>query len=114
MRRSRHVLLAWLASIALQLTLLGVQGVGTGAPACVTDSGTGPHSAWPAVSPAKRLLAPEPGDRRATTMPFVPAADVRIDAVAVVRPHASGEHRPLVPQSAGVTLPLARAPPALS
>jgi hypothetical protein len=113
MPHPRHTVLAWLAAVALQLTLLGVNGV-SGAPAGVRDHGTRPQSGWPTVSYAKRLLAPEPTDRRATITPFAPAAHVRVDLPTRVVPEPPSERLPLRAAVPAVVLPPARAPPALS
>lgn len=113
MPRPRHTVLAWLAAVALQLALLGVSGV-SGAAAGVRDYGTRPQSSWPTVSYAKRLLAPEPTDRRATITPFAPASYVRVDLPTLVAPERPFERLPLRAAVSSVVLPPARAPPALS
>jgi len=111
MRRTRHVLFAWLAYGALQLTLLGVGGL-PGSQASVADRGTRTQSTWPSVSFAKRLLAPEPTERRTSITPFAPAAYVGVDIPAI-----AGHDAPQPPARIAVTfdrtaLPPARAPPA--
>ena len=113
MSHPRHTVLAWLAAVALQLALLGVNGV-SGAPAGVRDQGSRPRSSWPTVSYAKRLLAPEPTDRRATITPFAPAAYIRVDLPTLVAPEGPSERLPLPAALPSVVLPPARAPPALS
>ena len=112
MRRARHLVLAWLACGALQLALLGVGGVGGGT-ARVDDLGTRTQSAWPTLSAAKRLLAPDPTDRRAAA-PFAPAAYVRLDVPVAIGFEAPDRHPRTAPSRDAVALPLARAPPALS
>lgn len=112
MLRARHVVLAWLACGALQLALLGVGGVG-GGQAGIAERGTRTQAAWPSVSFANRLLAPDPTDRRATLTPFAPASYVRFDVPTIVGPEAVHHpSRPTVSLDA-VALPPARAPPAL-
>jgi hypothetical protein len=113
MLRARHVLVAWLAYGVLQLALLGAGGV-VGAPAGVADAESRPQAPWPTVSAGKRLLAPEPTDRRATLTPFAPAAYVRVDVPTRVADATPPERPRSAASKAAVTLPPARAPPSLS
>ncbi len=111
MRRTRHVLFAWLAYGALQLTLLGV-GALPGSQASVADRGTRSQSTWPSVSFAKRLLAPEPTERRTTITPFAPTAYVSVDIPTTVGHVATPEPPRTAVAVDPTALPPARAPPA--
>src|SRR5688500_6971196 len=111
MRRTRHVLFAWLAYGALQLTLLGVGGL-PGPQASIADRGTRTQSTWPSVSFAKRLFAPETTERRTTITPFAPAAHVRVDIATAVGRDAPRTPVPLALAFDTTALPPARAPPA--
>ena len=112
MLRARHLFLAWLACGALQLALLGVGSVGGGT-ARVDDLGTRTQSAWPTLSAAKRLLAPDPTVRRAPP-PFAPAAYVRVEVPVSIGFEAPDRYPRTAPSRDAVARPLARAPPALS
>jgi hypothetical protein len=107
----RNLFLAWLASAALQLALLGAAGAD--ARPGVGNRGARAQSEIQSVALAKRLLGPEISHRRTPTTPFVPSAYVRLEAPAAV-----GRDTPVAwyHQAAGVdpvALPPARAPPAL-
>jgi hypothetical protein len=110
--RARTLFLAWLAYGALQLTLLGLPGA-TAQPG-IASRAAHAQTESQSVSVGKRVLAPDPVDRRAPTTPFAPSVHVRLDLpeqiarealVAFVRPLAGRDP---------VALPPARAPPALS
>ena len=111
MRRTRHVLFAWLAYGALQLTLLGVGGL-PGSQASVADRGTRTQSTWPSVSFAKRLFAPESTERRNSVTPFAPATYVRVDLPTVVEHDAPQQPARIAVAADATALPPARAPPA--
>src|SRR5688572_19410158 len=111
MRRTRHVLFAWLAYGALQLTLLGV-GALPGSQASIADRGTRTQSTWPSVSFAKRLLAPEPTERRTTFTPFAPAAYVSVEVATVAGHDAPQQPTRIAVAFDAAALPPARAPPA--
>ena len=112
MLRARTLFLAWLAYGALQLALLGVPGAA--AQPGVGSRGTRSQTETQAVSLGKRVLAPEPTDRRVPTTPFAPSVHFRLDLptlvgreplVAIARQATPGDP---------VDLPPARAPPTLS
>lgn len=112
MLRARTLFLAWLAYGTLQLALLGLPGAAT--QPGVASRGAHTQTDSQSVSLGKRVLAPDIIERRTPTTPFAPSVHVRLDlptqfgheaAVATARPLTGTET---------VTLPLARAPPALS
>lgn len=106
----RNLFLAWLASAALQLVLLGTAGAD--ARPGVGNRGTQTQSEVQAVALGKRLLGPEFNHRRTPATPFVPSSYVRLDL-----PVAYGHGAPLAWNHQAsvvdpVALPPARAPPA--
>jgi len=110
-RPARNMFLAWLAYGALQLLLLGAPGA-AGRPG-IGQRGTRSPSEVQSVSLGKRVLAPEPTDRRAPT-PFAPASYVRLDLPAGVDRDALGTSSHQAPVTDRAALPPARAPPTLS
>ena len=111
--RARHLFFAWLAYGVLQLTLLGVGGVG-GVRAGIGDRGTRSQSSTPTVASVERFLAPEPNARRAPLTPFIPAALVRLELPAIGGPEPVHRDPRTTAFRDAVSLPPARAPPALS
>ena len=112
MLRARTLFLAWLTYGALQLALLGVPGAAV--QPGVGSRGAQTRHETQSISFGKRLLAPDPSDRRAPTTPFAPSVHVRLDLPTVV-----GREPVLATSTAlrlgdAIVLPPARAPPTLS
>ena len=106
----RNLFLAWLASAALQLALLGAAGAD--ARPGVGNRGTRTQSEVQSVALGKRLLGPELNHRRTPATPFVPSSYVRLDLPAVVGRSAQVGWNRQAAAADPVALPPARAPPA--
>ena len=110
--RARNLFLAWLAYGALQLALLGVPGAA--AKPGIESRGARSQTESQSVSLGKRVLPPDPSDRRTPTTPYAPSVHVRLDLPTGVGREEVVAHDRQPHAGDPIVLPLPRAPPTLS